>query len=404
MSAATQLRAISPPAPIAERDLACNSREFNLLTACCRAAWNPAENDRIRQLLLSPLDWDRLLTQAEHHGLVPLLFQFAAAFSNVVPLQHYNALRLHGQQAACRALWFTQELHRILDRMQLAGIDVIAHKGPALASLLYGDVAQRQFNDLDLLIRSRDVARAQFVLADLGYHGDAQFTELETRALLRTGYEQVLHGPRGRNMVELQWRILPRFYAIDFDMEACFQRSRTVQLGDRQCRTLSAEDLLLALCVHAAKHGWTQLSWLRDIAQLTRTSGLAWHFIAKESRRLGIERIVAINSALCRYLFGDCASWPASTLQSDHATNTIANDVLASLKAGVTRQTATFDYFRWMISLRERRRDQARLIWRLASTPHISEWKKVKLPAPLFSLYPFVRMARLAKRFASGAT
>jgi len=407
MSAAVELRTLSLSAvERAPGTSASASPEFDLLVACCTGTWGHAEGSRIRRLLCSPLDWNKLLSLAEHHGLVPSLFQSLAGFSHLVPAQNFAALRLRCQQNACRALWFTQELDRILDRMQCAGIEVLAHKGPALASLLYGDVAQRQFNDLDLLVRTRDAKAAKAILASLGYQRDTDFNSAEERALLNSGYEQVFHSPHGKNLLELQWRILPRFYAVDFDMEKLFARSKEVQLADRSCRMLSPEDLLLALCVHAAKHGWTQLSWLRDITQLVRNRGLDWGYIAKETVHLGIRRIVAINLAVCSSLFRRSAlrAVPSTPVlcASDGQENAVAEDILTALRAGMVRETESLAYFRWTMHLRERWRDRARFLWRLSSTPSIGEWRAVKLPAPLFPLYRLVRGFRLANKFAHG--
>jgi hypothetical protein len=403
MSAATELQAVSRLAVKVEpRPTTGTHPEFDLLAACCAATWDPAASSRVRQLLSSPLNWEKLPALAEHHGLVPLLFQSAAGLSRLIPPQPFAALRLRCQQNACRALWFTQELGRILGRMQSAGIEVLAHKGPALASLLYGDVAQRQFHDLDLLVRPQDLNQAKATLVGLGYQCAAEFNAAEERALLQSGYEQVFHSPRGKNLLELQWRILPRFYAVDFDMEKLFARSKEVQLADRSCRMLSPEDLLLALCVHAAKHGWTQLSWLRDITQLAGMSGLDWEYIAKEADRMGIRRMLAINFALCSRLFGAIAlaliPSPLISWMGEEQAGALAEEILTALRNSAVRETESLAYFRWTMQLREHRRDRARLLWRLASTPSIGEWQTVKLPAPLFSLYRMVRVYRLAKR------
>ena len=58
----------------------------------------------------------------------------------------------------------------------------------------------------------------------------------------------------------------------------------------------------------------------------------------------------------------------------------------------------SWEYFRGMMRLRERRRDRMRFLWRLALTPGPGEWKSVRLPAPLFPLYRLVRLSRLAAR------
>ncbi len=56
------------------------------------------------------------------------------------------------------------------------------------------------------------------------------------------------------------------------------------------------------------------------------------------------------------------------------------------------------DYFRLMLRLRERQSDRIRFVSRLALTPGPKEWAAVRLPRPLFPLYRFVRLSRLAAR------
>ena len=75
---------------------------------------------------------------------------------------------------------------------------------------------------------------------------------------------------------------MPRFYSIDTDIDALFDRATVVSLGGRSLRTICAEDLMLVLCVHAAKHGWAQLSWLCDIAKLTPS--LDWVVVQEQGR------------------------------------------------------------------------------------------------------------------------
>ncbi len=88
-----------------------------------------------------------------------------------------------------------------------------------LAEILYGNVALRQFSDLDLLIRSRDLPAVKSALAELGYHPALHLTPAAERAYLKSGYEYTFDGAHGRNLIEIKWQVLPRFYSIDFDVE-----------------------------------------------------------------------------------------------------------------------------------------------------------------------------------------
>jgi len=71
--------------------------------------------------------------------------------------------------------------------------------------------------------------------------------------VLESGYERAFDGPAGRNLLEIQWGILPRFYAVDFNLDGFFARASHANMGGRTVKNSLPEDLLLVLCVHAAK-------------------------------------------------------------------------------------------------------------------------------------------------------
>jgi hypothetical protein len=374
--------------------------EFDLLAACCAAAWRPTEHGSIERLLRSDLHWEKLLRTAEHHGLTSLLLECLEISSRHVPREVMDALRSTYRQNAYRRLWFAHELGRIVENLRSAGVKVLAHKGPTLSVMLYGDVAQRQFHDLDFLVMSGDVAKATNILHVMGYEPDMELEARAEKAYLRSGYERVFHSSLGRNLLEVQWRILPRFYAIDFNMRKMFARSQDIKVGTQLCTALGSEDLLLTLCVHAAKHVWTQMSWLRDITQLTVVRGFDWEFIGREAARLGIRRIVALNFLLADRLFGCGVPKHFEAWANDPATHALLPELVEIMQRGVAYQTESFAYFRLMMRLRERRQDRMHLLWRLASTPGIGEWKSVRLPGVLFPMYSLVRVGRLAKRLS----
>jgi hypothetical protein len=80
-----------------------------------------------------------------------------------------------------------------------------------LAETLYGNVALRQFSDLDLLVRSSDLSRIKAAWAELGYEPGVCLAQAAERDYLKSGYEYTLDGARGRNLLEIKWQILPGF-------------------------------------------------------------------------------------------------------------------------------------------------------------------------------------------------
>jgi len=369
--------------------------ELDLLLAFCSAGVCPAS---VLELAGQQCDWGSLIRLASHHGLVPTLYQGLAA-SGVAPSGALNELRASFDAHARQALWLTGELHRILDCLASRGIAALPYKGPALAELLYGNVTHRQFSDLDILVHRSDVPRAKETLRSLGYAAGLDLTPAEERAYLASGYEYTFDSVHGRNLVELQWQVLPRFYSVDFDMEAMFRRAATVSGGGREIRTLGTQDLLLVLCAHAAKHVWLQLSWLRDIADLARSREFNWESVHRQAQELGITRILAVTFFLAQQFFG--AKLPpeaAKAFSADPRTAALGQEIAGIIVRGEEYSTVSPAYFRLMLRLRERRRDRARFLLRLAFTPSVSEWRATRLPAWLFPLYRMVRIARLIGR------
>ncbi|HXM20154.1 MAG TPA: nucleotidyltransferase family protein [Terriglobales bacterium] len=408
MSAAAELRPVlSEVTNLRTVQAFTYSSEFDLLVACCADSSTHGNADRICQILSGPLDWEGMLGLVDHHRVVPRVYSQLSACSHLVPAQPLDALRLRYQDNARKTLWFTGELVRIVSHLESAGIKALPYKGPVLSETLYGEVTQRQFGDLDVLILPADVAKAKAALLDLGYKPRIELASRAERAYIETayvetGYEYSFSAAYGSNLLELQWQVVPRFYSIDFDVADFFERADEIIVGGRPMRTLCAHDLLLVLCVHAAKHVWVQLSWLCDIAQLAKSRQLDWNAIQDDAKRLGIERIVSLNLLLAHKLLGSALP-PAiqKRLGEYPSTTVLADEILRVIERSVHYHTESIPYFRLMMRLRERWQDRARFLWRLAFTPSVSEWSAVRLPKRLQPLYRVVRLSRLAKRLAS---
>jgi hypothetical protein len=365
--------------------------EFGFLLACCAHVPETERGERIRQGLAISLDWDRVIEEAERHGVIPLVYRAVTTAGATIP----EVLRVAYAANGKRALWFAAELLRVTKHLQGCGIETLAYKGPALAEALYGSVCERQYHDLDFIVRKNYVVAARKGLEDLGYHSTLPLTPRQTREYLRTGYEYALDHRKGNNLLELHWQVLPRFYAIDFSIEDFFRRAVPVQVAGQPVRTLCREDLMLVLCAHAAKHMWMRLSLLCDIAQLAQSEGLNWPLLQQQATELGLRRIIAVTFLLARRWLG--SGMPEGVF-ADEAAKSISDSVSSILTSKTDFEFESAAYFRRTLQLRERRLDKARFLSRLLITPSTGEWKAVRLPDALFPLYRVVRVGRLMRR------
>lgn len=372
--------------------------EFDLLRACCAHDPQETTDERIAQAIECGVRWDLLARMAEHHGVLPHVFRRLAPFYAEIPKEALAQLTRMQQINSRRSLWLTSELVRVAGQFKKAGIGFLTYKGPVLAELLYGEVTMRQFGDLDFLVYRDDVAPATAAVRELGYRSQLALTDSQESAFLSIGYERVFDSQFGRNLLEIKWKVLPPFYAIDFDVEKIFLRSGSVDIEGVNVPTLSAEDLLLVLCVHAAKHGWEKLSWLCDIGALSARA-LDWELIQRQACQLGVQRILGVNFSLAnRFLGTAIPATVAAYIQKDVRVILLANKIAAQIEGCRSCDVTSKAYFHQFTGFRERRMDRGRFWWRLVATPGVGEWNAVRLRNPRSVLYGVVRMWRLARR------
>lgn len=313
-----------------------------------------------------------------------------------------ESLRQRYQVNVQKSLVLAHELTRILDCADSLGIELIAYKGLVLSEVYYGDIALRQAGDIDLLVRKRDALQIRNALGELGYAPRLHIQGNTEQNYLESGYEYSFDSPRGKSLLELQWNLQPRYYAVDYDMGGLFSRATNATVAGRGVRIPSPEDLLLVLSAHAAKHVWGRLIWLRDIAQILNRRNLDWNFTLSYARELGVLRILHVTFLLAnRFLEMPIPTEIEPAILADHVSSEFADEIAPSISAGVSWEEEKISYFHLMMRLRERSIDRVRFFTRLAFTPGPGEWKALELPRTLFPLYRVVRLARLASKFAS---
>jgi Uncharacterised nucleotidyltransferase len=384
------------------------SPEWELvLAASCSDAEESAAGRLRRALDLSelqrPIEWDAVFQLADHHGTSGLLYRNLSGVGDAVPAAVLTALRQCYERNVHHSLFMARELIRILDCLDAIGIEVIPYKGLVLSEVYYGDMALRRSGDIDLFVRKQDVARIKSAVRELEYTVRMPVPEDAEEDYIASGYECTFDSPAGRNLLELQWALQPRFYAVDYDMDGLFARAVEVTVAGRGVRTPSPEDLVLVLSVHAAKHVWGRLIWLCDIAEIVQRGNLNWDWVLARAREFGIERIVHVTLLLANRLLAMTipAAMEKSVVQ-DRAARVFADQVALDVARRVTYEEQQVSYFRLMMRLRERRVDRWRFMTRLTFTPGPGEWDAVRLPKALFPLYRLVRLVRLAARFAGG--
>lgn len=391
-----------PPAVTAPRNLfgVVVPPEWELLLATASA--DPAP--RLRTLVSQPLDWALFERLAETHGMLPMAAAQLGADPSLLPGPVVQELRTICHENARRGLWFAGELFLVLDTLSAAGIQTVPYKGPTLAAMAQGDVALRQFCDLDMLILPRDWPRAKQALLNAGFTAKHELTTREEKAYVASSCDFTFHHGRARNVLEIHWNFVPHFFSIRIPLRQLMARTRSVDVCGRRVPTLTPEDLLLCLAVHGAKHAWSRLCWLSDIAHLIYRADLDQDTVRRRAERWHIARIVKISLFLAQWTLGTELPESLHTwIQEDQEAGKLAEILVRNLFSDNKIRTESRTYFQLMARQREHPSDRARMWALLATTSSLSEWRSVKLPDALFPLYGAVRFWRLSRRLLRGA-
>jgi hypothetical protein len=377
---------------------------MQFLLLCSR---KEAPGDRaahILSLAQEPLDWQFIVTSAADHHISQLLSWHVKHICPQAPPPIWNQyLASSFQRILRRNLMLSAELLRLLDAFQSVGVLAIPYKGPALAALAYGNLALREFGDLDLLIAHADIQRAIQVVLDLDYQTHARVTGHQRSGEPVPG-QYLFWRDHDRYLVELHTERTLRYFPRSLPIEKLRQRLQRVHLGGRDVFTLGMDDLLNFLCVHGSKHFWNRLQWIADIAELV-DGGLIPDLAPALARggELGSRRMLLLGLRLAGEILG--ANVPEEIrrqYRDDPAVDSMAAQVREIIFAQRQMLPGILQRMKFRMKMSGSVAEGLRYGLRLATVPTEEDWLGTRLPRPLTPLYALLRPLRLLGKYGAG--
>lgn len=263
------------------------NRRFVRLCLCSR--WDPHALSEAEKLAAG-VNWTDLCASARADGVAPLLYDRLRA-SRFIPGDALNDLQEAYQETALYAGIMSVELGAVLAALQGAGLPVIVLKGAALGDTLYGNAALRPMTDLDLLLRSQDIAAALDSLQPRGYRTVG--AEVRPGLALEFENEIVVRSSGSPPLaVELHWRLLDSpFHQERVDETWFWDTARWAQVAETRVRVLGLEATFLHLSAHYLLHHQASgVRWIHDLAALTAKHGetIDWATVLEKAGTFGL--------------------------------------------------------------------------------------------------------------------
>jgi hypothetical protein len=357
---------------------------------------------RIRALAGESLDWDYVLRESSENAILPLVGRhLLAGAPDVIPATFVERMKAAVRANTIRCLSLTAELIKIMDRLRSKGIVAIPYKGPVIAAQAYGDVALREYDDLDLILAQRDLPKARQVMIDLGYREKFPWIlSPEPTASLVPGEYNFRDESRGV-LVELHTEFTLRHFPVRLNLDGFQMRLVTVSLSGHEVTTFSPEDVLPLLCIHGAKDYWERLSWIADVSELVQSHpGLDWDQVLRRTDSLKCERMVNLGLALAAVILD--MPLPAEIfkrLEKDNTVGIVTSEVERRLLSREWSPLQAAGRFRFRRRMVPGYFAGWRYAARLAIAPAEEDCQMVRLPRLLAPLYILLRPLRLIRKY-----
>ncbi|SEI42493.1 Uncharacterised nucleotidyltransferase [Dyadobacter sp. SG02] len=317
---------------------------------------------------IGPVDVDELYKLAEYHQVRPQLLSYLNE-RGIMP-EFQAMLRKDCQQIAFENMIAARELADISNLLKSHGIDTYAYKGSLWADWLYGNISQREFGDIDILIPEGSFSKAyELLTAERGYVADEYRRYLlgnpKTReSFFRTDYHIPMMSPPDKPMqwvLEAHWRIAYPRLLFEFPSREWEKYKEDFTFLGSSIHAFQREYQVLMLLVHhGGKEEWSKLKYVADFAAYMRKFGSVtdWDKVTEIAKQKGIFTLLAQSTGLLRALGMEWKKeWPL------FETNSLSGSYLQNWEVRKKDPSnSTWPYFKHGLSIHDGIKHRTRLV------------------------------------------
>jgi hypothetical protein len=358
-----------------------------------------------RLVVLGAEDYQSLLTLAAKQRVQPLLYHCLKrdGLLDALPPAVVDALKNAWVRTFGHNLRLQHEFHKIAQALGAVDIPIVALKGMFVAPAVYGSLALREMDDIDILVPQNRLQDADDVLVSLGYPR-VRFSSVELDVALSHQLGRFVN--EGVASVEVHWNITIPGRPTTIDPVELWQHAVPVQIAGSDVLALSPEDLLLHLCFHTSYHHQFVFG-LRpscDLAFLIARyqDTLDWDLVVRRAKQWGWTRGVYLALRVAQELVG--AAVPAQVLE-DLRSGDADNDAMQAARDQIFTNGAIIQKVTTNLAVVLKHRSIWRKVEALGRNVFVSRRflaKRYGLPlnAWVLPFYYVVRMKELLLRYS----
>jgi hypothetical protein len=285
-----------------------SSPESTFVTLCVRdpEATSPAE---LRAAAAAVENWEAVLDLAVRHRTLAYVHRGITIAEVSLPTDVHRRLGRLVLGAAQQVTRLQALLLRIAQLLASNDVPLLVLKGPVLGPTLYPSPVFRPFADLDLLVPEEHGETAAAALGRCGLVErpfEPEVARLEHAGHTHDGaaYHRMFWSADGGELVELHVDALQLGVRLSPE-QGRWERAIPAPCG-QGVLMLSWADQLIQLAVHAQKHGFNRLIWLKDLDLLIRQrrDEVDWEVAVEIARSEGVSASVWFALELVQRMLG----------------------------------------------------------------------------------------------------
>ena len=363
---------------------------ISLIIECCKTDQNTTN---IKKFISDIHNWKEFINLAFSHGVFPLVYHTLKTHDNRIPNNILKSMKTYNRSIAQQNMLMSAELIKVMKLLKENNIEAIAFKGPTLAQMAYGDIALRQYADLDILIQKDDVYKV-YELFKNNYTRSLQRSENQEDIWFKYAHDLGLTGANGIH-IEFHWRMLDSDHPINLNDIDFYSSIQTTTFKQNSMKIISNEEFLIYLCVHGSKHMFERIEWVADIDRFIRIQNIDWDKFTNLLQNKNYQKFVYLGLTLAHKLF-------STPLINAHIYSTKDINTVNQHIFNLWNQRLSFNNknnMKYMLKLFNSNFDKVAYMHKIYLKPTFTEYWYINLPKSLYFLYYPIRQYLLLKKY-----
>ncbi len=253
------------------------------------------------------IDWNKFIQLADEHGALGLIANSIADLheKGLVPDPVASEIGAKAIGIAAMSMRITAVIERIQAIAVSLDVPLMVLKGAVVGRILYDSPNARFSGDIDLLCKEEDYTRLHDAMTEAGFEAEDERRLPGKCSSLETAFEQHFKTSEDGIPIELHVDGI-KLGVKPSNSDSIWERAIPVKVGNSTVLSLSYRDLALMLPIHLHRHGFTRLSWFKDIDLLITKHGdeIDWDLVIADAEAEGATSSLWLTLSLLEEMLG----------------------------------------------------------------------------------------------------